>query len=70
MIHDSSQIEWLTQCPVSTSVSAYLANLVTGLIWLPKNMSDHIDLATQSFLRLASLPGVCRRVLMTPNGAS
>ena len=70
----SSQIDWLTQCPVSTSagwsVSAYLANLVTGLIWLPKNMSDHIDLATQSFLRLASLPGVCRRVLMTPNGAS
>ena len=52
------------------SVSAYLANLVTGLIWLPKNMSDHIDLATQSFLRLASLPGVCCRVLMTPNGAS
>ena len=33
-------------------------------------MSDHIDLATQSFLRLASLPGVCCRVLMTPNGAA
>ena len=53
MIHDSSQIEWLTQCPVSTSVSVNLANLIC--VCFPGQPNLSVPFYVRSILHASAL---------------